>query len=178
AIPDDMPWRYTDTDLRDDFPTRYNEGVVARLAEFIVPLRSPPLHLLYVCGLTTAYRHPELAYDIKDRDGNVLTMDAFLKIPVWTGTVKNLEKPNSKIAAAREKNEAKALAKLQAKHAGEGASEALRKKRKAHSNQAPGNSDSEKTLSPTPLHQAALRNKEEPATAATVRTIKGATVGM
>ncbi|GKF01460.1 hypothetical protein Tco_0028383, partial [Tanacetum coccineum] len=87
AIPDAMPWRHTDTDLRDDFPAHYSESDDARLAEFVVPLHSPPRHLLYMCGLTTACQHPELAYIIKDRDGNVITMDAFLKLPIWTGTV-------------------------------------------------------------------------------------------
>nr|GEY17812.1 hypothetical protein [Tanacetum cinerariifolium] len=111
AILDAMPWRHIDTGLRDDFPLHYNEDDVARLAEFVIPLRPPPL----------------------------LTMDAFLKLPVWTGTVvrkgdpipdgerpklrttpplaarqlihensptqKNLEKPNLKIAAAREKKD-------------------------------------------------------------------------
>ncbi|GJZ92379.1 putative ribonuclease H-like domain-containing protein [Tanacetum coccineum] len=59
AIPDAMPWRHTDTDLRDDFPTHYSENDVARFAEFVVPLRPPPL----------------------------INMDAFLKLPVWTRTV-------------------------------------------------------------------------------------------
>nr|GEY93888.1 hypothetical protein [Tanacetum cinerariifolium] len=43
---------------------------VARMFEFLVPLRPPPRHLLYVCRLTTACQHPELSYDIKDRDMN------------------------------------------------------------------------------------------------------------
>ncbi|GJZ06695.1 hypothetical protein Tco_0540488 [Tanacetum coccineum] len=81
--------------------------------------------------------------------------------------VKNLEKPNPKITVAKEKNKAKALAKLQAKRAREGASEAPRKKRKVRPNQEPDLSGSEKTLSPTPLHQAAPQNEEEPATANT-----------
>ncbi|GKG39705.1 hypothetical protein Tco_0463850, partial [Tanacetum coccineum] len=45
AVSDAMPWRHTDTDLRDDFPTHYNENDVARLAKFVVPLRLPPRHL-------------------------------------------------------------------------------------------------------------------------------------
>nr|GFB31709.1 hypothetical protein [Tanacetum cinerariifolium] len=62
--------RHTDIDLRDEFPTNYNENDDARLAEFIAPLRPPPRYLLYVYGLTTAYKHPDWAYNIKDRDGN------------------------------------------------------------------------------------------------------------
>ncbi|GJT09136.1 hypothetical protein Tco_0843598 [Tanacetum coccineum] len=87
AIPDTKPWRHIDIDLRDNFPTHYNENDVARLAEFVVPLRPPPRHLLYVCMLTAACRHPELAYNIKDSYGNAITMDTFLKLLVWTGTV-------------------------------------------------------------------------------------------
>nr|GEX61630.1 hypothetical protein [Tanacetum cinerariifolium] len=68
-LPDAMPWRHADTNLRDDFPTNYNEGDAERLADFIIPLCPPPRHLLYVCGLTTACHHPELAYSIKDPNG-------------------------------------------------------------------------------------------------------------
>ncbi|GJU26008.1 ribonuclease H-like domain-containing protein [Tanacetum coccineum] len=71
AIPDAMPWRHGDTDLHDDFSASYNENDVARLSEFLVPLRPPPRHLLYVCGLTTSFRHPELQYNIRDQDNNV-----------------------------------------------------------------------------------------------------------
>nr|GEU97965.1 hypothetical protein [Tanacetum cinerariifolium] len=64
----------------------YDDHDVARLSEFLVPLRPPSL-LLYVCGLTTICRHSELRYDIKDQDKNVIDMDTFLKLPSWTGTV-------------------------------------------------------------------------------------------
>ncbi|GJW86405.1 hypothetical protein Tco_0161745 [Tanacetum coccineum] len=188
AIPDAMPWRHTDTDLCYDFPAHYSESDDARLAEFVVPLHPPPRHLLYMCGLTTTCQHPELAYIIKDRDGNVITMDAFLKLLIWTGTVvskyirttpplaigetipekspfqKNLEKPNSKIVAVREKKDQHNLVKLQAKRAGEGISDAPQKKRKVCKNQEPNGSGSEKTLSPTPLHHVSPENVKEPAT--------------
>ncbi|GJU98222.1 hypothetical protein Tco_1327493 [Tanacetum coccineum] len=87
AIPDAMPWRHSDTDLHDDFPTHFNENDVARLSEFQVPLRPPPRHLLYTCGLTMACRHSDLQYHIKDQDKNVINMDTFLKLPTWTRTV-------------------------------------------------------------------------------------------
>nr|GEZ27158.1 hypothetical protein [Tanacetum cinerariifolium] len=92
----------------------------------------------------------------------VITMDAFLKLPVWLGTKvskgdpitedyrprprttpslairepilkkshaqKNLDKPNPKIAASREKKDQQNLAKVQAKRAEEGSSAAPRKK--------------------------------------------------
>ncbi|GJT88514.1 hypothetical protein Tco_1070231 [Tanacetum coccineum] len=90
AILDAMPWRHTDTDLRDDFPTHYNENDAARLAEFVVPLRPPPRHMLY---------------------GDPIPQDQRPKIrttpPLAVGEPipKNLEKPNSKIVAAREKKD-------------------------------------------------------------------------
>ncbi|GJY66929.1 hypothetical protein Tco_0469167 [Tanacetum coccineum] len=59
----------------------------ARLSKVLVPLRPPPRHLLYVCGLTTACRHPEVRYDIKDQHNDVIDMDTLLKLPSWTGTV-------------------------------------------------------------------------------------------
>nr|GEV82625.1 putative UPF0481 protein At3g02645 [Tanacetum cinerariifolium] len=87
AILDDMPWRHGDTDLHDDFPSNFNQDDVERLSEFLVPLRPPPRHLLYVCGLTMACRHPGLLYSIEDQDKNVISMDTFLKLPTWIWTI-------------------------------------------------------------------------------------------
>ncbi|GJX41830.1 hypothetical protein Tco_0256820 [Tanacetum coccineum] len=151
-----IPWRHTYTDLHDDFPTHYNEDDASCFAEFVIPLRPPPRHLLYVCGLTMACRHPELAYKIKDQDGNVLTMDTFLKLPVWIGTVMSKDDP---IPDDQQK-----LAKAQAKHAEEGGSAAPHKKRKVCKNQEPDRSGSEGTLFPTPLHCVGPTNEEEPIT--------------
>nr|GFA02250.1 hypothetical protein [Tanacetum cinerariifolium] len=80
-----MPWRHTDTDLPDDFPNHYNESDAE--AEINVPIRPPHRHLLYMCGLTTACRHPEFSYMIKDPDGKVLSLDDFLQLPVRRGTI-------------------------------------------------------------------------------------------
>nr|GEV69977.1 hypothetical protein [Tanacetum cinerariifolium] len=107
AIPDAIPWRHVDTYLHDDFSTTYSESDVARSSEFLVPLRPPPRHLLYMCGLTTA----------------LISIDTFLKLPTWTRTVltpfqKNLEKPNPKIAAVWEKKDQQNLAKAEAKRVG------------------------------------------------------------
>ncbi|GKA52419.1 hypothetical protein Tco_0745734 [Tanacetum coccineum] len=52
AVPNTMPWRHINTDVRDDFLNHHNEGDVEHLAEFPIPLRPSPRHLLYVCGLT------------------------------------------------------------------------------------------------------------------------------
>nr|GEY86267.1 hypothetical protein [Tanacetum cinerariifolium] len=84
---DAMPWRHGDTDLHDDFSSNFNQDDVERLSEFLVPLRRHPRHLLYVCGLTTSCRHPGLTYSIRDQDKNVISMDTFLKLPTWTGTI-------------------------------------------------------------------------------------------
>ncbi|GJV79384.1 hypothetical protein Tco_1515254 [Tanacetum coccineum] len=80
-------------DLRDDFPMNYNGNDDACLDEFTIPLRTPPRHLLYVCGLTTACQHPERSYLIKDPNGTVLTIDDFLKLPIWSGTVMSKRDP-------------------------------------------------------------------------------------
>nr|GEW20568.1 hypothetical protein [Tanacetum cinerariifolium] len=191
-IPDAMPWRHDDADLHDDFPINYSESNAARLSKVLVPLRPPPRHLLYVCGLTTACRHPELRYDIKDQDKNgnsrVISIDTFLKLPSWTGTVvskgdpipddqrpnprvtppleagakipeltvfqKNLENPNPKIAAARERKERQNLTKAKAKCDGAKANEGQKKKRKVQKHHVSIQSCSKGTLSVTPLHQA------------------------
>ncbi|GJS23949.1 hypothetical protein Tco_0452581 [Tanacetum coccineum] len=196
AITDVMPWRNGDTDLHDDFLTYYNVSDAARLSEVLVPLRPPPRHLLYVCGLTTACRHPEVRYDIKDQHSNVIDMDTFLKLPSWTGTIvsrgdpipddqrpkprvtpplkagakipdltafqKNLEKPNSKIAAARERKEKQNLAKAEAKHSGTEANEGPKKKQRVQKHHVSIQYGSEGTLSVTPLHQAEPEVVREP----------------
>nr|GEV24594.1 hypothetical protein [Tanacetum cinerariifolium] len=171
AVPDAMPWRHGDTNLHDDFSTHYDEGDVAHLCEVLVPLRPPPRHLLYVCGLTTAYRHLDLRYDIKDPDMNgyiwgdpipeeqrpkprvthLLPVGA--KLPELIAAQKNLEKPDAKITAAREKKEQQNLAKAKAKPAGAGGGEGSRKKRKVQKVNEAVQSGSEETLSATPLHQ-------------------------
>ncbi|GJS95451.1 hypothetical protein Tco_0802419 [Tanacetum coccineum] len=197
AISDARPWRHGDTDLHDDFPATYSENNAARLSEFLVPLRPPPRHLLYVCGLTTACRHPDLQYNIKDRDNNVISMDAFLKLPTWTGTVvskgnpipdeqrpkprvtppltvgvlvpeltpfqKNLEKPNPKIAAAREKKDQQNFAKAEAKRVGAEATGGPKKKRMVQKHTEPTQSSLEEALSATPIHQVIPEAAPKPA---------------
>nr|GEU58840.1 hypothetical protein [Tanacetum cinerariifolium] len=74
-------------DLHGDFPSNFNQDDIERLSEFFVLLRPPPHHLLYVCGLTMACRHPRLSYSIKDQDKNLISVDTFLKLPTWTGTI-------------------------------------------------------------------------------------------
>ncbi|GJV88763.1 hypothetical protein Tco_1532701 [Tanacetum coccineum] len=142
AIPDAMPWRHGDTDLHDDFPTNYSADDSARLSVVLVPLRPPPRHLLYMCGLTTACRHPELRRggpipeDQRPKPRVTPPLETGAKIPDLTAFQKNLEKPNSKIAAARERKEKQNLAKAEAKREG--------------------------TLSATPLNQAEPKTVREP----------------
>ncbi|GJR83915.1 hypothetical protein Tco_0154700 [Tanacetum coccineum] len=145
-------FRHTDTDVRDDFPTNYNEGDAERLVEHVVPLRPPPRHLLYVCGLTTACRHPKLSYSIKDLTGQVLSMDDFLQLPVWNGTVVS--------KGDRGEEEKLALSKTQLKCVGEEGSEAPRKK-KARKAKDVVASNSKKTTSVHPIRQANLKPLDE-----------------
>ncbi|GJS77897.1 hypothetical protein Tco_0727778 [Tanacetum coccineum] len=125
AVPDAMPWRHTDTDLHDDFPTHYNENDAA-----------------------------SSRLDQNNREA----------IPEKSAFQKNIEKLNSKIAAAREKKDQKNLAKAQAKRTGEGGSDALWKKRKVCKNLEPDRSSLEMTLSPTPFHHATPKNVRDPLT--------------
>ncbi|GJX43819.1 hypothetical protein Tco_0260495 [Tanacetum coccineum] len=153
--------RHADSDLRDDFPTNYQERDAARLSAVIVPLRPPPL----------------------------ITMDDFLSLPEWTRVVvswgqpiteeqrpkkhvteplkigepipelsprqKNLEKSDPKVVAAREKSEQKSLAKAQAKRGG-GVLDAVAKKKRARKDLEPQGSRSVGThLSATPSHSVA-----------------------
>nr|GEV52355.1 hypothetical protein [Tanacetum cinerariifolium] len=132
AVPNVMPWRHSDTNLHDDFPTNYNENDVARLSEFLVPLRPPPRRLLYVYGLTTVCRYPELRYNIKDQDKNVIDIDTLLKLPTWTDTVDNKGDPIPEKQRPKLRGEegTQNLAKATAKHAGAGGVEGSKKKRK------------------------------------------------
>ncbi|GJX96947.1 hypothetical protein Tco_0352745 [Tanacetum coccineum] len=73
-----------------------------------------------------------------------------------------MEKPNSKIAAAREKKDQQSLAKAEAKRAGAGGAEGLKKKRKVQKHHESIQSGSEEILSITPLHQAAPKVAKKP----------------
>ncbi|GKG51681.1 hypothetical protein Tco_0544319, partial [Tanacetum coccineum] len=66
----------------------------------------------------------------------------------------SIEKPDSKIVAAREKKDKQNLAKAQEKRTGEGVPATPRKKG-VRRNQVPASSGSKRTISITPLHYAA-----------------------
>nr|GEU32719.1 hypothetical protein [Tanacetum cinerariifolium] len=155
-------WRHIDTDVRIDFPTNYNEGDADRLAEYAILLCPPPRHLLYVCGLTMTYRHPELSYSIKypNGQGDLIPDDqrppnhttpplaAGKLIPEKSPAQRSIEKPNTKVAETREKKEKLASAKVQLKRVGEGSSAVPRKKRARKPNEAAASD--ENTRVPTP----------------------------
>ncbi|GJX80063.1 hypothetical protein Tco_0328212 [Tanacetum coccineum] len=181
AIPDTMPWRHIGTDLRDDFPKNYNEGDAEHSDEKGNQYDRVLLSVdVYICVLSYLF----FSFFV------MLTMDAFLKLPVWNGIViskgdpildsqrpplritppleagklisekspaqRNLENPNSKIAAAREKKEHQNLVKAQAKRARERGLVAPRKK-KVCRNQEPIGSRSEGVIPATPLYHVAQK---------------------
>nr|GEU74074.1 hypothetical protein [Tanacetum cinerariifolium] len=150
AVSDAMPRRHGDTNLHYEFPNNYEEGKAARMSEFLVPLRPPPHHLLYVCGLTTACRHSELRYDIKDQDIN--------------GTVVSRGDPIP--GDQRPKPRAKA------KRAGAGGEEGSKKRRKVWKNDQSIQSGFKATLSAIPLHQASPKVGKKPAAAASPEIAK------
>ncbi|GJT23750.1 hypothetical protein Tco_0893687 [Tanacetum coccineum] len=162
AIPDAMPWRHGDTDLHDDFPTNYSANDSARLSEVLVPLRPPPRHLLYMCGLTTACRHPELRYDIKDQNNNVIDMDTFLKLPSWTGTIVSRGGPIPEDQRPKPRVTPPLETEAEAKRGGAEANEEPKKRRKVQKPHVSMQSGSEGTLSATPLNQAEPKTVWEP----------------
>ncbi|GJW29367.1 hypothetical protein Tco_0046242 [Tanacetum coccineum] len=98
-------------------------------------------------------------------------------IPEKSTAQKAVEKPNAKIAAAREKKDKLNAAKTTTKHAGEEDSAAPRRKR-VWKNQEIDNSGSEGTISITPLRQASPKPVEEgvsSAPKATAGTVAGET---
>ncbi|GJW56187.1 hypothetical protein Tco_0102918 [Tanacetum coccineum] len=149
-----MPCRHTDTDVRDDFPTNYNEGDAERLVEHVVPLRPPPRHLLYVCGLTTACRHPKQSYSIKDSTGQGDT--AFDGLFFAASSVERDCCEQQGIG----EEEKLALSKTQLKCTGEGGSEAPRKK-KARKAKDVVASNSKKTTFVHLIRQANLKPLDE-----------------
>ncbi|GJS26522.1 hypothetical protein Tco_0487142 [Tanacetum coccineum] len=124
AIPNAMPWRHGDTNLHDDFSANYDETDVARISEF---LQRPQPRVTPPLPVGT-------------------------KLPELTAAQKNLEKPDTKVAAAREKKERQNLAKEEAKRAGADAGGAggSRKKQKIQKKDDSVQSWSEGTLSVTP----------------------------
>nr|GEX64667.1 hypothetical protein [Tanacetum cinerariifolium] len=81
-----------------------------------------------------------LSYVVSSFPFVMLTMDDFLKLLVWNGTVRSVEKTNSKIVAAREKKDQQNLANAQANRAGEGGSATPRKKRARKNQESTGSS--------------------------------------
>nr|GEV49156.1 hypothetical protein [Tanacetum cinerariifolium] len=166
AIPDVMHWRHGDTDLYDDFPTNFNQDDVECLSEFSVPLWPPSRHLLYVCGLTTACWHPGLSYSIKDQDKNVISMDTFLKLLTWTGTIVSKgdpipedQRPKPRVTPSL--LEGSNIPNLTAFQRSAGGS---RKKQKVQKQNEPTQSESEETLSAGSIRQAHPEAAKKPAT--------------
>ncbi|GJS55094.1 hypothetical protein Tco_0628456 [Tanacetum coccineum] len=93
-------------------------------------------------------------------------LPAGIKIPDLTPFQKNLEKPNSKIDAARERKEKQSLAKTEAKRGAARAAEEPRKKRKTQKHNEVAQSGSDETLSVNSLRQTrpAFRKKSNPDT--------------
>nr|GEX66787.1 hypothetical protein [Tanacetum cinerariifolium] len=153
-----MPWRHGDTDLHDDFLVGYDDHDVARLSEFLMPLRPPPRHLLYVCGLTTVCRHPELRYDIKDQDKNVIDMDTFLKLPSCTGIIVSRGDPIPEDQRPKPWVTPPLGTGVKIPEAAEG----TKKKRKVQKHHELIQSGLEEILSFTPLHQAPPETSKNP----------------
>ncbi|GJS69098.1 hypothetical protein Tco_0701939 [Tanacetum coccineum] len=170
VVPDAMPWRHLDTDVRDDFPNNYNEEHVERLAAPVVPLRPPPRHLLYLKTKELVHedQRPPLHVTPPLTEGQLLPEKSLTQIAV--------EKPNAKIVAAREKKDKQNLAKARSKHAREESSMVGYTKR-APKNQEVTNSGSDKTISTDPLRHARPNIQDEIATSAPNAAVSAATGG-
>ncbi|GJR00454.1 hypothetical protein Tco_0523438 [Tanacetum coccineum] len=84
-------------------------------------------------------------------------------IPALTPFQKNLEKPNPKIVAARERKDQQNLAKAEAKRACAGTTGGPEKKRRVQKHIEPPQSGLEGTLSATTIHQAIPETTQKPA---------------
>ncbi|GKD97086.1 hypothetical protein Tco_1380983 [Tanacetum coccineum] len=133
AIPDAMAWRDKDTDVFDDFPISYNETHANMMAKKICEnhhkdpkRRGNSFSLSFTVG------------------GQEVTIDDYLCLPNWTGSVKIFE--------SVEKKEKQALIKIKAKRADESRVDGPNKKKKKTRKDV--RSKSENTISLEPLHKS------------------------
>ncbi|GKD21767.1 hypothetical protein Tco_1223470, partial [Tanacetum coccineum] len=152
CIPTDLHPRLPPLELTTDkLPPKYIGIYIEQLKQggFRIPFST-----CFSVGVDGPCRHPELSYTIKDPDGNVLTMGDFLKLPVWNKTVISKGVQFLMISVLlfapplhwnrnqREKGSTKSAAP---------------RKKRVRRNQEPAGSGSERTISVTPLRQAASR---------------------
>nr|GEW94788.1 zinc finger BED domain-containing protein RICESLEEPER 2-like [Tanacetum cinerariifolium] len=150
-------------------------GDVDRIAERVILLRKTPTPLLYMCELTMDFRHPELSHVIKDSEGKgngyykgepildnerplvrtIALLPHGFVIPAKNARLKNLEKPDQKIAEASEKKEKPALVKMNVKRIREASSAALKKK--AQKNVGITGSGSDDTIFANPINHSILK---------------------
>ncbi|GJY68861.1 hypothetical protein Tco_0471843 [Tanacetum coccineum] len=130
--------RHRDTDVIDDFP---NDTRVDLMAEKIFLLDLSQI-LRDVEGRGNSF---SLSLTVEGRE---VTMDDYLCLPSWTGTVVTKgEKPNPKIVEAREKKEQQALLRIKAKRFDEDGLEGPQKKKKfrpVYKKRSEGDSGSER----------------------------------
>nr|GEW26808.1 reverse transcriptase domain-containing protein [Tanacetum cinerariifolium] len=162
---DAMPWRHSDTDLHDDFPTHFNEDDVA-LSIRVSVISMDTFLKLPTWTETVVSKGDPLPEDQRPKPRVTPPLPVGAPIPALTPFQKNLEKPNPKIAVAREKKDQQSLARAKAKRAGTGATEGPKKKQIVQKNIKPTRSGSEDTLYATPLNQAISETVPNPATVA------------
>ncbi|GKC49581.1 hypothetical protein Tco_1072326 [Tanacetum coccineum] len=154
AIPKAMTWRHIDTDVRDDFPISYHKSDADRIAKRVILLG------LFIAGVNNL---PDWNGTLVNK-GNPIPDNECPPVrtitPLAVGSVihdknarqKSVEKPDQKIAEAREKKEKKTLFKANANRAGEGSSVSLKKKR-SRKNAGPIGSEYEGTIFAAPINQ-------------------------
>nr|GEV66208.1 hypothetical protein [Tanacetum cinerariifolium] len=120
-----MAWRHHDSSVADPFskPNEYNASNVRKLHEVIITLRKPHPSLLYVDGLSHAWKHAGRAFSLKDSKGKVLTMAELLQLPNFNGCkdlpsktedMVTADLPCHKVLDDKENKKRKAVAKAEA----------------------------------------------------------------
>ncbi|GKC84406.1 hypothetical protein Tco_1140123 [Tanacetum coccineum] len=183
-----MPWRHTDTDVRDDFLNNYNEE---HAAISVVSLCPSPHHLLYVCGLTTVCRHPELSYTIKNPEGKGNTCSScadYGRLFTAPGMEWNGCEQGRSLSGKNQHSQLRTTPPLAVgepipeKSPSQKAIEKLdtqidaAKEKKDKQNLA--KNQAKRTISITLLHQAAPKPVDEPITFAPWNTVRDATAGV
>ncbi|GKA36912.1 hypothetical protein Tco_0723477 [Tanacetum coccineum] len=167
-----MPRRHGDTDLHDDFPVNYIDHDIDHLSAFLLryDIKYQDKNVIDMDTFlklpswtkTVFSRGDPIPEDQRPKPQVTPPLGVGVKILELTTFQKSLEKPNSKIAAAREKKEQQSLAKAEAKRAGAGGAEGPKKKRKVQKHHESIQSGSEEILLITPLHQAAPEVAKKP----------------
>ncbi|GJW27425.1 hypothetical protein Tco_0044300 [Tanacetum coccineum] len=148
------------SDIHDPLPTDgFRASDVVTLTNQSIDIRPIPSGLLFHARLATTWEFSGFLPSFKDTEGNVVTMSEYLRFPFLDGaTIEQVEIPDPKIVAIRERK-ARAAAKKRAERkraaGGEGGSKGKPKRRKVSVVHPEEEDSTEEASSTSPLRTVA-----------------------